>query len=229
MNIDLATVAPVWLAQSHSLQDSLQDILVAVNQVENWTENMAQALDDAYRYRVARLLADQGSNEEITEMIYHLNEVAHHPRREPVLDAMELPYASRWRAYRDILEDRIALRETAIPDAVKNRRYAKEILQFVNRLERVPQKEVLDYFEDQGLKKANLTRILTVLVGWELLHRQRVGRENYLATGPRIEEVLPNLRQEKPPLVGSKKDSQISGIVERLLNEATNKPVEEAA
>ncbi len=182
MSLDLTTADPLWLARAASLEE----ILEAVNRVTTWREPAARLLDFAYRQRISWLLRHRGSFEEMAALARHINRVAQHPRRQPALEALKQPYASRWRAYQDLLEDRLAAREQEIPASVKNRRHIAEIVDWIRREQRVPQKAVQNRFD---LGTANLSRILTLLEEWEVVMRHKSGRDNFLTPGPRAGEI----------------------------------------
>jgi hypothetical protein len=184
MSIDLTSSDPVWLGQTAKLDD----ILAAVNGVEEWQEYMVRSLDLAYRIRLSHLLRNRASSEDMANLAVHIENVARHPKREKMLNSFSLPYASRWRILQDILEDRLSARDHKIPDEVKKRRFVPEILAEINLYKMVLQKKLCAKIK--GLEPANFTRILNMLEKWELVSRQKNGRKNYLTLGPRADEVL---------------------------------------
>ena len=174
MTFDLNDTDAVWLAQA----PGLPEILEAVNRVDQWHERLAEALDFAYRVRFSQTLMNHPATEEMEALVLHLEEVAHHPRRERVLESMDLPYASRWRMLREVLEDRLAVREQAIPEIVVKRRYVREILEKIRDETRVSQQRLV---ADLGLGSANLSRILGLLA---TLHQIPSGKEKDFKESP---------------------------------------------
>ncbi|MBF0095994.1 MAG: hypothetical protein HQM04_00270 [Magnetococcales bacterium] len=175
---------PLWLAQA---PEALEQILRAVKGMTEFDDHEAGLLDHAYRVRLARLLRDHAGAEEFDALNQHLLRVIH-PLREEKFNALDKPYAVRWRAFSDLLEDRLSVLDTAIPEGVKNRLYVPEILDLLRVRGKMTQQQVAEAFPQIG--PSNLSRILTQLEGWELVVRQRYKKEKIIALGPRAQEML---------------------------------------
>lgn len=185
MNFDLNEAAPAWLA----LAPDLQDIEQAVNaiQPDQWHKRLAETLDFAYRVRFARILMNHPSTEEMEALALHLEDVADDPDRAAKLDSMAIPYASRWRMLRNVLEDRLAVRELPVPQMVIQRRPIQPILERLRTENRLSQQQLVDQFQLTG---ANLSRIIGLMEGWELVVRDKMAEEQWLFLGPRAGEVI---------------------------------------
>ncbi|MEO5331915.1 MAG: hypothetical protein H7839_07805 [Magnetococcus sp. YQC-5] len=181
--VNLGYADPNWLAQSPV---ALSYILESVDTLPEWDEHTAGLLDYAYRVRLARLLRTHAEAEEFRELNQNILKVAH-PIREQELNALDKPYAVRWLAFSDILEDRLSVLGLTVPDSVKQRRYVKEILEWILPQQEVAQQKLIDHFK---IEEANLSRILTVMEGWELVVRHRRKKEKFVTLGPRAHEVL---------------------------------------
>ncbi|MBF0436348.1 MAG: hypothetical protein HQL77_13365 [Magnetococcales bacterium] len=185
MEFDLNKAAPAWLA----LVPSLQDILKAVDTIQpgQWHERLAELLDFAYRVRFARIMMNHPSTEEMEALALHLEDIADDPGRAAKLDAMEMPYASRWRMLRNVLEDRLAVRELPVPEIVSQRRKIRDILEILRKDGRLSQQQLENDFQ---WADAELSRILGLLEGWELVMRDKMAKEQWLFLGPRAGEVI---------------------------------------
>lgn len=185
MNFDLDEVAPSWLA----LVPDLRDILNVVDtiQPDQWHKRLAETLDFAYRVRFARVLMNHPSTEEMEALALHLEDVADDPDRAAKLDAMAIPYASRWRMLRNVLEDRLAVRELAVPETVTQRRQIRPILEQLRTEGRLSQQQLIDQFQLTG---ASLSRTLGLMEGWELVVRDKMAKEQWLFLGPRAGEAI---------------------------------------
>lgn len=181
MSFDLNDADPAWLARV----PSLPEILEAVNNVDEWSSRLARALDFAYRVRVTLTFMCHSSTEDMEELALHLEEVAHHPRREAIFESMRVPYASRWRVMREILEGRIQARGEAIPETVIKRHHMRDILEKISDGTRIPHQLLAD---DLGLDPSNLSRILWLMAGWEVISWDRV--KNTVDLGSRAGEVI---------------------------------------
>ena len=173
--IDLKTAVPEILAETASLDD----LLAAVKGIEAWDDRQAEILDHAYRFRTAKLLRAADAESEILELITHLDRVAH-PRRTAALDGLEKPYASRWRAYVDLLDARLHALQSPAPAMVMRRAHVEKILDLVVRGEVSNRKELKEKIR---LRDANLTRLLNLMEANELIERRAVGREKKILPG----------------------------------------------
>ncbi|HAT50440.1 MAG: hypothetical protein HQL07_03025 [Nitrospirae bacterium] len=185
MNFNLNEVSPAWLA----LVPDLQDILNAVRAIppDRWRERLAEVLDFAYRVRFARILMNHPATREMEALALHLEDVADDADRAATLDALSIRYASRWRMLRNVLEDRLAVRECSIPEIVTQRRKVRPILEEIRAKNRLSQQQLTDQF---GLEGAELSRIFGLLEGWELVVRDKMAEEQWLFLGPRAGEVI---------------------------------------
>ncbi|MEO5330005.1 MAG: hypothetical protein H7829_17375 [Magnetococcus sp. THC-1_WYH] len=185
MDFNLDEVSPAWLA----LVPDLQDILNAVRAIppDRWRERLAEVLDFAYRVRFARILMNHPATREMEALALHLEDVADDSDRAATLDALSIRYASRWRMLRNVLEDRLAVRELAIPEIVTQRHKVHFILEKLRAENRLSQQQLTDQF---GLEGAELSRILGLLEGWELVVRNKMAEEQWLFLGPRAGEVI---------------------------------------
>ncbi|MBF0261033.1 MAG: hypothetical protein HQL97_04210 [Magnetococcales bacterium] len=204
---NLRYALPLWLAQA---PEALEQILDAVKQGAELDDHVAGLLDHAYRVRVARLLREHAEAQEFEQLNRHLLRVVH-PRREERLNRLDKPYAARWRAFSDLLEDRLSVLATAIPDSVRQRRHVPEILDWIRNRGNVTQGELTAHFPAIGA--ANLSRILTQLEGWELVVRQRYKKEKIIALGPRAQEVL----EGYDPMTDAQTREQTRLVIEKSL------------
>lgn len=187
MSFDLNKAAPAWLA----MEPGLPDILEAVNalQPDQWHERLAEALDFAYRVRFARVLMNHPSTGEMEALALHLEDVADDPGRGKTLDALAIPYASRWRMLRNVLEDRLAVRELPVPEMVKQRPQIQCVLEALHNAAggRLSQETVESLLQPPG---ANRAHIFGLLEGWELVVRDKMATEQWFFLGPRAGEVI---------------------------------------
>ncbi len=183
MDFDLNRAAPAWLA----LEPDLHDLLNAVNAIppDQWQERLADVLDFAYRVRFARIMMNHPSTEEMEALALHLEDVADDPVRAAKLDSMEKPYASRWRMLRNVLEDRLAVRELAVPELIVKR--LRPILEQISKEECLSQQQLLDRVD---LKNVDQSRTFSLLEGWELVICDKMTEKKRFFLGPRAGEVI---------------------------------------
>ncbi|MBF0184553.1 MAG: hypothetical protein HQM06_09210 [Magnetococcales bacterium] len=179
---------PLWLAQAPA-PEALDQILAAVKQLTELDDHVGSLLDYAYRVRVSRLLRNHADAEEFDTLNRHLLRMIH-PLRAAKFNALDKPYAVRWQTLSDLLEDRLSILETAIPEAIKNRRHVPEILQLLRERGQLSQSQVAAAFPQIG--PSNLSRLMSQLEGWELVLRQRYKKEKIITLGPRAHEALPD-------------------------------------
>lgn len=197
MDIDLNRVVPAWLA----LEPGLHDILKAVNAIrpDQWQRRLADVLDFAYRVRFVRVMMNHPSTEEMEELALHLEDVADDPVRAAKLDSLEKPYASRWRMLRNVLEDRLAVRELAVPELIVKR--LRPILKKIRKAGCLSQQQFLDSVD---LVKVDKSRTISLLENWELVTRDKMAKEQWFFLGPRAGEVIglaviPETEVDAPP------------------------------
>ncbi|MBF0437601.1 MAG: hypothetical protein HQL93_00625 [Magnetococcales bacterium] len=174
---------PTWLAQS---PDALAIIRTALDALSEWDEQDASNLDYTYRVRLAHLLGNHATIEELRELNQHILNVDYH-RWEKSLNTLDKPYAARWLAFSDILEDRLAVMKSVIPASIKNRRHVREILEWLQYKKAVPQKQLMNHL---NIEEASLSRTLTLLESWELVVRRRINKEKFVSIGHRAYEML---------------------------------------
>ncbi|MBF0427874.1 MAG: hypothetical protein HQL94_03055, partial [Magnetococcales bacterium] len=174
---------PTWLAQS---PDALARIQIALDTLSEWDEHTASNLDYTYRVRLAHLLRTDATIEELRELNQHILNVDYH-RWEKSLNALDKPYAARWLAFSDILEDRLAVMKSVIPASIKNRCHVQEILEWLQPRKAVPQKQLMNHL---NIEEASLSRTLTLLESWELVVRRRINKEKFVSIGHRAYEML---------------------------------------
>ncbi|ABK45791.1 regulatory protein, MarR [Magnetococcus marinus MC-1] len=182
MNFDFNHVDPAWVAEVPELSEILQSI--EATDPLALSGPLAETLDYVYRVRFARLLMGHPATEDMEALALHMESVAVVPRRAKQLSAT---HKDRWQMLRDVLEDRMAVRALSIPKAVKTRPHVLPILRLIRDTGGMTQQALQ---EQLALQPANLSRILTMLEGWELVVRNRVGKQNWLSLGPRAGEML---------------------------------------
>lgn len=183
MSFDLNDADASWLAQA----PGLDEIMEAVKNAKVWRHTMTEALDFAYRCRFARMLMNHPSSEEMEELAEHLYGVIDHLGGNCV-GFWDTDHLVRWDMLRDILEDRLAVRDEAIPEMVIKRRYVREILEKIRANGSVSHNFLIDKL---GIEPGKLPRIIALMVGWELVIEDRTKKEKCLSLGPRAGEVLP--------------------------------------
>ena len=164
---------------------TLPEMLAAVRAIPAWTEDHIAIVDYLYSHRVASMLAGRGSVEEISALLDHLRRAVGLLGRAPGLDASCL---ARWKGMAGVLDARIDQLTSQDVADVLERAHVKRLLKLVAEQQRsapegVPQALLL---EKLGLKKANLTRILNLLEGNELIERRGAGRENRVVLGRNV-------------------------------------------
>lgn len=195
MAIDLLTCIPGELAENADLDQ----LLAAVRAIESWQERQAQVLDYIYRFRLIRAIARRAPADQLRALNAHLARVAH-PRRQAALDTLDAPYFARWNTYRQILEDRLAVLDSDIPQRLLARSRVAEILDLVAaKPEGVTQQTIKSRL---SLGAANLTRILAMMEANELIERRKIGRENRLLPGVNAESALAKRRAIAEPAGG---------------------------
>lgn len=179
---ELRYADPAWLAQSSA---ALKWLDAALDRLCQWDEHSARILDQAYRERLARLLRTHAEAEDFRELNRNILRATSQDR-EKGLGTLDQPYAVRWLAFSDILDDRLLLLGSTIPEALKERPHVRKILEFLDSQQEVAQQEL----GNLDIGEANLSRILSVLEGWEVVVRHRRQREKFVSLGPRANELL---------------------------------------
>ena len=177
--IDLINSIPEELAE----KANLRDLLETVRGIKQWEKRHAEVLDTIYRYRLVRLVrlrgTEENAEEQLKALLDHLDRVTH-PSRMNSLEALDKCYGSRWLAYLDILEDRLAASQSPIPSILLTRAHVPQILEMVADDEPVSISEIRRRL---NLKSANLTRILDMMEANELIEREAAGKEKLLRLG----------------------------------------------
>ncbi|MBF0157010.1 MAG: hypothetical protein HQL57_07495 [Magnetococcales bacterium] len=182
---DLRFADPTWLSKDPA---ALAWILDVVDELPEWDDHVAALLDFAFRMRLARLLRTHAGDGEFRKLNRTIRRVAH-PIREKKLNALDVPYAVRWQVLVDLLEDRLAVMNREIPELVRSRRWVREILERIRHGQEVSQRDLLRSLPEE-VEEANLSRILTLMEGWELVIRHRRKKEKFVSLGPRANELL---------------------------------------
>lgn len=86
-----------------------------------------------------------------------------------------VPYAARWRAWRDLLEALIESLDGLATGELPRLKHVRELITAIESEGELPQSQLAQRL---GLGKANLTRLLNILEANLLIERRRVGREN---------------------------------------------------
>lgn len=191
MALDLVYDIPAELA----VDATLEEILQAVKAVEEWDEARAETLDFIYAFRLGEALARPWGEEETAALIRHLGQVTRTHRGE-ALDALSSKrYAARWKGFRDVLDGRLRARRTPIPEAVMARPHLQEVMALVAGKGEIGQKEAR---EALGLGQPNMSRILRLMVHWDLVVKTKAGRSMLLRPGFRAKEALAAYGMEAP-------------------------------
>ncbi len=165
------------------LDRSLEDYATLLRQPGELRPEHLRAIDYAVRHKVLRLLARSADAEELEEAFDGLRRLA------PVAREQELAsWLPRWRAFADLIESRLAVLDNQDPAAVISLAHSSAILDLVGN---EPGLKQSDIGKRLGLKPANLSRILNVLEGHELIERQSVGRERRVNLGRLAESAKP--------------------------------------
>ena len=175
--IDLLNDSPAAIAESARLED----LLKAVRSIAKWEERHAEVLDHTYRHRLVHLIRSKSAAEgELQELLDHLDRVTHQ-RRFAALENLGKRYGSRWLAYMDILDGRLALMRSPVSERWLNRKHVRDILNLVPERGEIPQSRIKEKLD---LRPANLTRVLDIMEANELIERRQDGRENLVRLGP---------------------------------------------
>lgn len=187
----LTETDPVDLATA-----DLVDLLEAVQGAGSLDERAAEALDFALRQRCLEALRT-GDREELTELSGGISRILH-PRRVTELAEFEAPFAARWSAWRDLVDDRVSTLDEARPKQMLEREHVRKALEWVSSVaqsRRAPTQA--DLRTHLGLRKANLTRLVTLLVEHGLLTRSRAGKVNKLALTDAARQLLAPTAHER--------------------------------
>lgn len=157
------------------LARSLADYAVLLRSAAELAPEHLEAVDYALRNQVVRLLVRAADEQELEPAYDALR------RMVPIEREAELArWETRWRAFADLLDARLAALVSAQPEAARRFAHAAEILALVGEEPGLTQAEV---GERLGLKPANLSRVLGVLEAHELIERRRVGRNKEIQPG----------------------------------------------
>lgn len=174
--IHLTETDPAELATA-----DLDDLVEAVQKAGSLDERAAEALDFALRQRCVEALRT-GDQEELTDLSGGISRILH-PRRVAELAEFETPFAARWSAWRDLVDDRVGTLVEAQPKQMLEREHVRKALEWVSSVaqsKRAPPTQA-DLRTHLGLRKPNLTRLVTLMVEHGLLTRSRAGKVNKLA------------------------------------------------
>jgi DNA-binding transcriptional ArsR family regulator len=128
-----------------------------------------EKVDYALRHTVVRLLVRNAGEEELEEVYGDLRALVPLDREEELQ-----PWSLRWRGFADLVDARLATLAGRNPDHARRLAHAPQILRI---LEGSPGLTQVELGDAMGLKPANLSRILSILEGHDLIHRRKVGRE----------------------------------------------------
>lgn len=152
------------------------------------------ALDYGLRHIVVRLLVRAAEPDELSDAYDALRRLVPVEREDELAD-----WLPRWRAFADLLDARLSSLAAREPERALSLLHAREILELVASDQGLPQTEICNRRE--GLKPANLSRILGVLEAHELIERRTVGRQKrvYLGRLASGVEGLPRIVAEAVP------------------------------
>ncbi|MBF0162574.1 MAG: hypothetical protein HQL88_09830 [Magnetococcales bacterium] len=197
MSIDLASDDPFTLAN----EATLDELWAAVQAVESWTEDAAERLDHVYRVRVATLLRTQASTDELATWSGHLEWVTH-PDLMEALEHLGKPYISRWRAFQDLLDDRLAVREYPVDDLLLQLPHVQDVLRRVADGRIRTDAELQQYVT--GLEDDQISENLQALEQWELIRHCVAGGERCVTLGFRSADLPEGYLQDISTRLGIK-------------------------
>lgn len=177
-NKQLKYCHPHWLA-THG--DALDHILKHVRQPEFVADDhILGMLDYAYRVRVSRLLRNHASLDAFNVLNRHLLQMT-----RPMFESkIRRRYMVRWKAFSDLLEDRISVLMTPLPLRIKDDDRAMAMLKFICDNGPVTMAQIIEAFTEQYMLGSILRR-LKQLSGWEMIITIR---GNTYIKGPRADE-----------------------------------------
>lgn len=157
----------------------------------NWTADEALRFDQMLRGRVLDLLRDEADPEPLAAAATLLGTMVR-PSLRPALDAFDLRYASRWRAWSDLVATRAVQVRDVSPEIVRDRKHAGDALR---ALEAGPMKQI-ELATKLKLDPSALSRLLAVLEDADLVIRTKNGREKLVSLPTVVEaaEGRPGLR-----------------------------------
>lgn len=174
--ISLADADPAELASAE-----FDELLAAVESADVLDGRAAANLDFALRRRCLESLRSTRPSDELTELSRGISRILH-PRRVAQLAQQDEPYAARWSALRDLVDDRLRSVQEATPAHVLEREHVRHALRWIHeQSSRGNSTSQADLREHLGLRKPNLTRLVTLMVEHGLLTRSRMGKVNQLA------------------------------------------------
>ena len=198
--IDLIYSVPEELAESATLDD----IVETVRGISDWQERHAQVLDYVYQYRLIRLLTTNASAKKFRTLNEHITRIINYPRTRQALNDLECPYAERWAAYRNILENRIRVLDSPAPEMIMERKHVSDILKLVEDAHsngrELKQKDIQAKFDVKS--PPNMTRVLKMMEAVGLIERRTRGREKIVVPGLNSDRVKPKDRQVDKPFRG---------------------------
>lgn len=182
--VDLIHCEPKELAE----EASWEDLLHSVEATQEWQVRQAEVLDYVYQARLLQLLDQNRSETDLEEMAKHLRRVLH-PRNRRHLEKLQSNFHARWETYRDLLENRIGVLRDRNPIGLFKKVHVISILRLILELKEhtaeISQQQIA---ERLGLKKANLSRILSLMETSGLIERHLQGRNKYIHLGRLAEE-----------------------------------------
>jgi DNA-binding transcriptional ArsR family regulator len=169
--MDLTLRSPALALRDLSLE---QIRLLAYNHDE-WTSADAAGFDEHLSARVLDVLreADADALSAAAQQLLMLVR----PSARPALDALDRPYAARWRALADLVATRAAQVRAAAPDVVRQRKHAQAVL---DALEGGAMKQVV-LAKAVGLDPSALSRLLAVMEDGGLVQRTQRGNEKLVS------------------------------------------------
>ena len=150
------------------------DVLTALRDIEQWTDDIARKLDVYFLHHTIRLLRVSTIHETLLDFAEHLARAAH-PRRSETLNGLDKCYADRWLAWRDLVDARAEAMSAPVENAVKNRTHLMTVLKLLaDNGDSMPQSEIGKALH---INSPNLTRVMNMLEGAEMIERSKEGRE----------------------------------------------------
>lgn len=189
-DFDLEKDDPKALAASDL---DLTEVLEAVVRLPELSERTAEVLDFLHRQRALDALAGRPDPDELHDLVRYFDRLLVPERARP-LNSLAKPYATRWEAFGDLLDERLRRLETTEGSKLQDflaRDHVRPILEFLARSEREGRVvSQADIGEALRLRKANLTRVLNLLAARDLVVRRRKGRTNEVSLGEAAREEL---------------------------------------
>jgi DNA-binding MarR family transcriptional regulator len=216
--MDLTLQSPALALRDLSLE---QLRLLAYNHDE-WTSADAAGFDEHLSARVLDVLreADADALSAAAQQLLMLVR----PSARPALDALDRPYAARWRAFADLVAARAAQLRAAAPDVVRQRKHAQAVL---DALEGGAVKQVV-LAKAVGLDPSALSRLLAVMEDGGLVQRTQRGNEKLVSAVDASKRARPGIKAAQPVAFVAYAAGR-RGSKRQLLASAASTSAEEAA